>query len=309
MRNIIVLTISTILVGSLAYTITTWIDVRDRYCPHYLDSTKPSSTIDKESATLSFADSKAMHVDRHFIQTRDGIRLEVQSVHAESVPSVADIVLIHGYQSCKEDMLGSASWLVQRGFNVWIPDLRAHGGSEGTNTTFGILEHEDLVSLIDTIESASGTRPLVLWGNSMGGATAIMTAAIDSRVTVCISESAFSTRHSLLLHFIETEYPEDSWLEHQLGTLAVMYETGVSLFADDPMDLIARVKCPTLLMHGTNDQRVPFSAAQNLIGAAGSSVRLVPIDSGTHHNLRATNSARYDSAVKATIEPVLKRVP
>ena len=54
------------------------------------------------------------------------------------------IILVHGYTANANSMLSLADKYYKKGFSILAPDQRAHGQSEGTYTTFGLKEKEDM---------------------------------------------------------------------------------------------------------------------------------------------------------------------
>lgn len=51
---------------------------------------------------------------------------------------------------------------------------------------------------------------------------------------------------------------------------------------DDIIDRVAEIKCPALVIHGTDDQAFPVAAAEEMSSLLGDSRGLVVIDGGTH---------------------------
>ena len=62
-------------------------------------------------------------------------------------------------------------------------NLRGHGESRGTYCTFGYKEKYDIVSVIDEIMLDKRlSKNIGIWGQSLGGAIALQTMAIDKRI-------------------------------------------------------------------------------------------------------------------------------
>jgi pimeloyl-ACP methyl ester carboxylesterase len=88
-------------------------------------------------------------------------------------PSARTAVLLHGYADAKVGALAWAPHFRHLGYNLLLPDLRAHGESGGTHTTAGVREATDLARLLSHLQQAHPTesRHLVLFGASLGAAT------------------------------------------------------------------------------------------------------------------------------------------
>ena len=83
------------------------------------------------------------------------------------------IVLVHGYSDAKVGAIAWAPMLRDLGFNLLVPDLRAHGESEGTYCTAGYWERHDLMQIIDQLRAAhprqTATRGAVWHQPGRGG--------------------------------------------------------------------------------------------------------------------------------------------
>ena len=73
----------------------------------------------------------------------------------------------------------------------------------------------------------------------------------------------------------------------------------------DTTRFIERVKGPVTLIHGTEDNLVPFSMGQKLKGLLGDKARFVPIDGATHNDL----FFRGGSAIEAEIQLLVTALP
>jgi cephalosporin-C deacetylase-like acetyl esterase len=111
------------------------------------------------------------------IDAEDGVALHGWLVPRRGSPSV---VVLHGYPAEKAEMLPIAATLAQH-FSVLLMDLRYFGRSGGSATTFGIHERGDLRRAVDVL-MAQGASPVGVFGLSLGGAVAILTAAEDPRI-------------------------------------------------------------------------------------------------------------------------------
>src|SRR5215468_685357 len=68
------------------------------------------------------------------------------------------IVLCHGYESSRGELLTLVSALQDHQYNVFVFDFEAHGANAGT-TTFGYKESEELRAAINTLAVRSDVDP------------------------------------------------------------------------------------------------------------------------------------------------------
>ena len=106
----------------------------------------------------------------------DGLRLHARYLPAEG-PSKGRVLLFHGYRSLVlEDLAGLIPFYHSLGYDLLIPDQRAHGDSEGQFIGFGVLERKDCISWLRYLDSRFGPAPTFLAGVSMGATTVLMAA-------------------------------------------------------------------------------------------------------------------------------------
>ena len=103
------------------------------------------------------------------------------------------IVWLHGVADNHGSAAGLVDRFVPRGFDLVAYDSRAHGDSDGDACTYGFYEKDDLARVVDTIEPG----PIVLIGDSLGGAVALQEAAEDPRITAVVAAETFSDLRSV----------------------------------------------------------------------------------------------------------------
>ena len=80
-------------------------------------------------------------------------------------------LVLHGWRNCAIDFLFLARVYAQEmGYNVVLPDLHAHGQSEGETIQMGWLDRRDVLHWMSLFQ----TDTMVVHGVSMGGATTMM---------------------------------------------------------------------------------------------------------------------------------------
>jgi pimeloyl-ACP methyl ester carboxylesterase len=203
------------------------------------------------------------------VMTDDGVRIGGWYVPAANGagPEAPTVVLVHGFAANKSDILPYGAGLHDT-FNLVAFDLRNGGRSTGSQTTYGVLEQEDLRVVIDWVEREKGASWIGVLGNSMGAATAITEARTDPRVQALALDS-MHTRLSYqfeqrLIHSGHPPYP---------GTWAIFIgswiRTGQDLGSADPTDAIADLDGrPLLVTHGTADDEDLPERTETFVGDA-----------------------------------------
>jgi len=196
-------------------------------------------------------------------------------------------------------------------------DARGIGLSQRDNV--GTISFETFVADLGTVIDAAGLEKFALFGLSQGCAQAIAyTAGHPDRVSHLILfggyargayrrdnveaekqkidlactliRSGWGSQDESHRQFFTSQFiPEaDRDLQHELNETQRVAATPdmatrfllASAEADVSADL-DRIKCPTLVLHSTRDQRVPFAMGQEL-AARIPRAKLVPLDTGNH---------------------------
>jgi pimeloyl-ACP methyl ester carboxylesterase len=102
------------------------------------------------------------------------------------------IVLCHGYESSKGELLTLESALQDHQYNVFIFDFAAHGANKGM-TTFGYNEAEEVRAAIDVLAARGDVDAgrFGLWGYNLGAYAALREAENDKRVQVLVLDSVY----------------------------------------------------------------------------------------------------------------------
>jgi pimeloyl-ACP methyl ester carboxylesterase len=102
------------------------------------------------------------------------------------------IVVCHGYQQQRVDVLTLVTALQEHQFNVFSFDFLGNGTSPGV-TTLGYKEAGELRAALDALAARDDVDPqhFGLWGQDMGGYAAIEVAATDPRVVAMAVDDAY----------------------------------------------------------------------------------------------------------------------
>jgi pimeloyl-ACP methyl ester carboxylesterase len=102
------------------------------------------------------------------------------------------IILCHGYESSRSELLTLVSALQDHQYNVFVFDFAAHGANPGV-TTFGYKEADEVRAAIDTLAARTDVDPTSfgLWGYNLGAYAALREAETDKRVRVLVLDSVY----------------------------------------------------------------------------------------------------------------------
>jgi alpha-beta hydrolase superfamily lysophospholipase len=204
---------------------------------------------------------------RHF-QTRDGLHLEAWYIPNPQAKGL--VLLLHGYSACKAHLLPEAKAFHDLGYATVLLDFRGSGGSDGSTTTLGVYEADDVAAAIQVLQESNPELPLVLYGQSMGSAAifrAISKCGIQPRAVIveCPFDRLLATVENRFAALGVPAFPSAPLLVFWGGV-----QHGFNGFRHNPVEYARAVRCPVLLMHGEKDPRVTQEQAhaiyQNLSG-------------------------------------------
>lgn len=210
---------------------------------------------------------------------------------------IAHVVLLHGRNGRKEDMLPVAERFCAVGFLCVLPDLPAHGDSRSQLVHYGAGKEEDgfAGTVLDKVEAEWGLQrcPRAVWGMSMGGAFAVQSASEDHRWFGIIVVSSFDAMESVLRSKLSGIPAIDSGLISAIN-YGVTVRKGPNPDRVRPVDWAAKVKSPVLLLHGDCDTFIPIeSGARLLDGFASEDKMFVPVSGGGHGDVLITPAPTY----------------
>lgn len=101
------------------------------------------------------------------------------------------VVYLHGNSSSRLSALQYLEHLLPE-VNVFTVDMSGSGRSEGEYISLGYHEKEDVRSVVRYLREEHQVERILLWGRSMGAATAILYAAKYQNIEGLILDSPFS---------------------------------------------------------------------------------------------------------------------
>ncbi len=165
------------------------------------------------------------------------------------------IILCHGYESSRGELLTLVSALQDHQYNVFVFDFAAHGANDGV-TTFGYREADELRAAVDVIaqrNDVDATR-FGLWGYNLGAYAALREAEKDSRVRAMILDSVYDYPKQMVK--IGVERTGVGGFPLMVKSAQITFEWMNYAYKDDP-PLSARlsqlVNVPTLYLQAADD--------------------------------------------------------
>ena len=195
------------------------------------------------------------------------------------------IVLIHGWNRNLERFVPYIKHLQDRAYNLLAFDSRNHGSSDPDGYSSLLKFAEDIFASIDYLEQQScvDNTKIGVIGLSIGGAASVYASAHDKRIKKVIAVGAFANPEDIMAsEFKKRNVPYPLvWLFLKY----VQFRIKVSFKQIAPVNNIMKSEAEILLVHGTNDETVPYNEAEKLLSAANKEkVHLLTLPGSGHSN-------------------------
>ncbi len=209
------------------------------------------------------------------------------------------VLILHGISDSRASSLKFAPMFLTEGYDVLLPDSRAHGASEGQFVTYGLLEKYDVLAWTEWMKGA-GCRNLYGLGESLGASILVQAAAIRPAFSAIAAECAFADLREAAEFRVQRMFKMPILLAAPVAALIVgsgeyyaRWVDGLNLEQVSPVSSIARTATPILLIHGLRDSRTPPSDSERLAKANPRSVLwLVPNAQHTGASIAAPEEFR-----------------
>jgi fermentation-respiration switch protein FrsA (DUF1100 family) len=203
------------------------------------------------AAQLSFDDV--------WLTAEDGVRLHAWHVHAPA--PVATVVVCHGNAGNISHRIPLAAALAREGLETLLLDYRGYGGSGGSPWEDGLYRDGEAAR-----RWAEGRGlPLVLYGESLGGAVAVE-LAVRRAPALLVVQSSFTGLRELVSELVP------------VGRLLVRQRFS-------SLEKITRLASPLLVVHGDRDELVPHAMGQALFAAVPGRKELLTVSGGGHNDI------------------------
>ena len=198
-----------------------------------------------------------------FIETEPDI--EINALYFKSEQSKGVVLYFHGNAGALDDWGFVAEDFLKRNYDLVIIDYRGYGKSTGQLSKENDF-HTDASAFYDQLLETYKEDQIVLLGRSMGTGVAAKLAA-DRRPKALILETPYYSLESLIKHYAPV-IPV-SILKYKLPTF----------------QWLAVADCPVHIIHGTNDEVIPYDNAVRLKEVNHPNLNFTTVPNAGHNNL------------------------
>lgn len=194
----------------------------------------------------------------------DGLKL-MAKYRMQNEPTHNWIISIHGYKDSHRFMLPYGAVFYKKGYNVLLPDNRAHGASEGRYIGMGWLDKNDIAEWIQWVIEQDAEARIILHGVSMGGATVMMTAGENlDHVIGYIEDCGYTSVWDIFACVMKRDYHLPAFPILHTCCLMSRYRLGYDYVKASALAQIKKCNKPILFIHGEKDDFVPTDMGHQL---------------------------------------------
>ncbi len=253
-------------------------------------------------------------IEERYFHAKDGSSIFYRTAIPEN--AVACLILLHGYAEHSGRYLHVIDYFADRNIAVFAPDERGHGK---TAKTLGYMESfdavlEDIIMIHKQIKEKYPTRPIFLYGHSMGGLLALIYAEKKQSDLngLILSGAALVLPDNIppflikMAHFIAGVMPKlpvqefdtsgvsrDPEIIRKIEADPLCYKgktragTGDEIIQGIKRALanLSGITIPLLVCHGGSDPIINPDSSRNIYNTAGSEDKTLKIFENLYHEI------------------------
>lgn len=247
---------------------------------------------------------KDKNFNDYYIFSSDSAKLHAYYILAPK-PTNKTAVVVHGHNNNAIDMLHIAyMYNHDLNFNVLLPDLKAHGLSQGDYTQFGWLDRFDILKWMDTAnELFGGDTRMVVHGISMGAATTMMVSGEKQPqyMRAFVEDCGYTSVWDELSYVADRDYsiPQMPFIE--LASLLCEWQHGWSFKEASCIEQLKKSTLPMLFIHGEADNYVPTWMVYKLYQAKPNNKDIWTVPNVMHARAYHDRPKEYTQRVEAFV--------
>ena len=214
------------------------------------------------------------------------------------------VIAVHGYTDSAYFMVQATKQFLEYGYNILMPDLRAHGKSEGKYIGMGWLDRLDVIKWIDYLIATYGNIKIILYGISMGAATVMMASGenLPSNVRMVIEDCGYTSVWDEFAYELKYLFHMPTFTELYNENIIKRIRDKYSLKKASSIKQIKKSKIPILFIHGDKDNFVPFYMLDKLYEVANCKKEKLVIKGAGHAEAQVVDTQKYWHTVRKFIK-------
>lgn len=233
----------------------------------------------------------------------DGLVLAAHTLPAAQ-PSHLWAFCIHGFSGSGLGLGLAAKHWHEQGWNVFLPDLRGSGDSEGSYYGMGWLDRLDIIRWIkEVILKEDPEAQVVLHGVSMGAAAVMMTTGepLPENVRAAVEDCGYTGVWEEFTLQLKKVFGLPQFPIMHIANVMAKRRAGYSFQEASAVCQVKKSKTPTLFIHGDKDTFVPFFMLDQVYSAAACEKEKLVVHGAQHGEAAQLAPQRYWDTVHAFV--------
>ena len=241
--------------------------------------------------------------DDQVITTETTGRIHAYIIPAEE-PSHKWAILCHGYNSSPASVGVFAEHYRPLGYHCICPSLRGWGNDETRYCTMGYHDKDILLAWIDYVVQEDPDAEILLHGYSMGAVTIMLATGetLPPQVKAAVCDCGFTSCWEQYANVIKLYEKLPAFpLLHAVNATS-MLRGNFDIRKNVPIDAVRRSVTPTVFLHGTADNFVPFAMMDRLYDACSAPKAKQAIEGADHAQSVYVDPALYWKTVDSFLK-------
>lgn len=183
------------------------------------------------------------------------------------------VLYLHGNAGNLEDWALVNKMFVERNYDVLIIDYRTYGKSKGILTEKNL--HNDVQHIYNKVKEEFSEDMIIVYGRSLGTGMATKLCANNLPKAMILESPYYSI--STIAKRIAPFLPINLLLKYKFESNKYIIE----------------VKSPIYILHGKQDEVIPFESGKQLFNLVKDRAKFIEIENGTHSNLSSFEEYSY----------------
>ena len=244
-----------------------------------------------------------------FLINKEGLRL-VGKYIPSAKKTRRTAVVVHGYtDNAYRIMQIGYMYSHSLGYNVLLPNLQYHGGSEGDAIQMGWDDRWDVLEWMDMANTIfGGNTEMVVHGISMGAATTMCVSGETppSYVRCFVEDCGYTSVWDQFAKSFEEGYDMPTFPLLNIASIYCKLKNGWGFEEASPLEQVKKCKLPMYFIHGSADDYVPTWMVRPLYEAKPGTKELWLVDQAEHAVSYKENKEEYTRRMKAFTERYMK---
>ena len=220
------------------------------------------------------------------------------------------ILVLHDWNGGKIQKLNFSRQMYDRGYNICLMDIRAHGSSDGDLFAPGILAANDLKRILDSVLTRPGINHVAVYASGISTAIALQGAVYDGRADVLVLECPFKNFETLVRQYARRKWGKARYvfypvLQRKLENIMQMPLSHLDLPA-----ISRQLNTPMLVIASGNDDFYPPLDAYCVFDSSASEKKdLILVNKSTRDDIELVGGEGYYNAIAEFINSAIPKKP